>query len=329
MQRHKPDDALIRSSNSGLAGEDRLAIGTGGAAGEAGIIGPGVQAGIARRSNARGPTVASASLSGTPCRRGGVGKPADAIAPQAEDLNVPNNWLPLKPANPDAVAFRRDHGVALGVVANFAALAIVAATTTVVFFGIAFVQLRPPAASAFGQPLLRSTIVAAVPSAGLSRRGAVAKADRLPPKLAEPVATRDFGGGAATPPPTAKRAGFTADAAAAGATVADGRGAEPQALAQTIQNQRPNDQVAGLLARGDAFLRAGDIASARLFYERAANGGDGQAALRAGVTFDPAFLASTGLRMRGDPARAVDWYRRALALGASNAEPYLHRLESK
>ena len=50
------------------------------------------------------------------------------------------------------------------------------------------------------------------------------------------------------------------------------------------------------MARGDSFLGAGDIASARLFYERAADAGDGHAALRLGATFDPDFLDRAGMR---------------------------------
>ena len=57
--------------------------------------------------------------------------------------------------------------------------------------------------------------------------------------------------------------------------------------------------------RGDDFLKAGDISSARLFYERAAEMGDGAAALRLGATFDPGFLARSVVRgITGDPAQA-------------------------
>ncbi len=270
MQRHKPDDAPIRSSSSGLAG--------------------------------------------------------------AEDPNAANDWLlpPLLAANPGAIVFRRECGSALGVAVGLAAFAIAAATTIVVFFGIAFVQLRPPATPTLSQPLLRarSAAIAAMPLAGLPG-DAAGNAAQAAQKLAAPMPARHFGGDAATPLPTAKRAGFTPQPGAARATGADPRAAAQPRQDQTPNDQAANDQAAGLLIRGDAFLRAGDVASARLFYERAADGGDGEAALRAGATFDPIFLASIGLRMRGDPARALDWYRRALALGASNAEPYLHRLESK
>ena len=49
-------------------------------------------------------------------------------------------------------------------------------------------------------------------------------------------------------------------------------------------------EIAVLVARGDAFVGMRDIASARLFYLRAAEAGDGRAAMRMAVTFDPEFL---------------------------------------
>jgi hypothetical protein len=89
-------------------------------------------------------------------------------------------------------------------------------------------------------------------------------------------------------------------------------------------------ELTELLAHGDALLRTGDIASARLFYERAAAAGDGRAALRLGATFDPAFLGSAGLRnAQGDAAEARSWYSRALDLGAAEAKRQLNSLETK
>jgi hypothetical protein len=79
--------------------------------------------------------------------------------------------------------------------------------------------------------------------------------------------------------------------------------------------------AAGLVTRGDQLLAMRDVASARLFYERAAQAGDGQGALRMGMTFDPVFLDRSGFRsVRGDPTQAVSWYNRAAALGNSAAE---------
>jgi hypothetical protein len=77
-----------------------------------------------------------------------------------------------------------------------------------------------------------------------------------------------------------------------------------------------DEQITALVARGDAFLSGGDIASARLFFQRAADAGDGRAAMRLAVTFDAAFLDRAGVHgVRGDPEQAAYWYRRARELG--------------
>ena len=90
------------------------------------------------------------------------------------------------------------------------------------------------------------------------------------------------------------------------------------------------EEITELLAHGDTLLRRGDVASARLFYERAANAGDGRAALRAGATFDPAFVGRDVLRgVRGDPAEARLWYQRARELGEAEAERRLKSFETK
>jgi hypothetical protein len=79
--------------------------------------------------------------------------------------------------------------------------------------------------------------------------------------------------------------------------------------------------VAELLARGDSFVLIGDLASARVFYTRAADAGDARAAVRMGATFDPVFLKRAGLRnTSGDPAQARSWYRRASDVGAGQGE---------
>jgi hypothetical protein len=64
-------------------------------------------------------------------------------------------------------------------------------------------------------------------------------------------------------------------------------------------------EIAELLAHGDSFVVIGDLASARVSYERAASAGDGRAALRMGTAFDPAFLRRARLPLTfGDPAQA-------------------------
>jgi hypothetical protein len=97
----------------------------------------------------------------------------------------------------------------------------------------------------------------------------------------------------------------------------------PQATAPIASSPSEESpaEIAALVARGDSFLGARDIASARLFYERAADAGDGFAALRLGATFDPAFLDSAGIHsIRADPEQAASWYSRARELGDSVGE---------
>jgi TPR repeat protein len=89
-------------------------------------------------------------------------------------------------------------------------------------------------------------------------------------------------------------------------------------------------QIAALLARGDASLATGDVASARLFYERAADSGEARAAMRLAETFDPFFLGRGRLRgVSGDLGRALFWYRRARDLGATEVERRLSTLETE
>ena len=90
-----------------------------------------------------------------------------------------------------------------------------------------------------------------------------------------------------------------------------------------------NAETKALLARGDAFLATGDLASARLFYEFAVAAGNGMAALRLGGTFDPAFLTRARIgRIQGDLRRALYWYRKARDLGSEDAEILLKNMEN-
>jgi hypothetical protein len=112
-------------------------------------------------------------------------------------------------------------------------------------------------------------------------------------------------------------------------------GAGIPAATTTLETAPPKEpssatvETAPLLERGDRLFGIGDIASARLFYERAADAGEGQAALRLGETYDPAFLERAQLRVPGDRALAVFWYRRARELGASEAEILLKGAQAK
>jgi hypothetical protein len=79
-------------------------------------------------------------------------------------------------------------------------------------------------------------------------------------------------------------------------------------------------QAKALRVKGDELMGMGDVATARLYYERAADAGDGRAALLAGHTYNPEILAGFGVKgMQGDMAEAEKWYERARALGEKDA----------
>jgi TPR repeat protein len=71
----------------------------------------------------------------------------------------------------------------------------------------------------------------------------------------------------------------------------------------------------------------GDVASARLLLKRAAEGGNAQAALALGSTYDPLVigrLAAVGVVP--DAAKAQDWYRKAASLGSDVAAAQIAKL---
>jgi hypothetical protein len=89
-------------------------------------------------------------------------------------------------------------------------------------------------------------------------------------------------------------------------------------------------EITELLDHGDSLLHNGDVASARLFYERAADAGDGRAALRLGATFDPEFLGRLGLgKLQANPAAAQSWYSRARDLGTVDAKRQLNSINTR
>jgi hypothetical protein len=121
-------------------------------------------------------------------------------------------------------------------------------------------------------------------------------------------------------PPTATSADRTtpqpgADAGYPGATSLRAPPSEPAPQPAADGQPLSAPEIAALVARGDILLAAGDIASARLLFERATDSRDSRAAMRLAVTYDAAFLERAGVHgLRGDPERAAFWYRRAREL---------------
>jgi hypothetical protein len=144
------------------------------------------------------------------------------------------------------------------------------------------------------------------------------------PVTAAAATTSDTNANTAAPPLAVERSPGPAESNSAD-NVVNSQPAQPLGQLPNLQTEKqqmaPPDG-ATLIARGDAFLAARDITSARLFYQHAADAGDGAAALRLGVTFDPAFGRAES-RGVGDRTMALRWYEHARALGNSDAELFL------
>ncbi len=92
--------------------------------------------------------------------------------------------------------------------------------------------------------------------------------------------------------------------------------------------QLDREEISVLLRRGEDFIANGDLASARLVLQRAAEAGDPRAALRLAGTYDPIVLeqqSAPGFAVNPNIAMARTWYERAKDLGSTDA---LRRLES-
>jgi hypothetical protein len=97
----------------------------------------------------------------------------------------------------------------------------------------------------------------------------------------------------------------------------------------TVQKMAPEDRdrAVRLVRKGDEHLSEGNIAAARLLYERAAEAGLAEGAMALAGTYDAAELARLNVRGIAPSAKeARRWYERARELGAAGAAAQLQRL---
>jgi hypothetical protein len=95
---------------------------------------------------------------------------------------------------------------------------------------------------------------------------------------------------------------------------------------------RPLDpeQIKLLMKQGEQFIAAGDMVTARLPFQRAAEAGDANAAAALGATYDPTVLARFGVvGISADVAEARSWYRKAEKLGSLEARQRLEALADR
>ena len=89
-------------------------------------------------------------------------------------------------------------------------------------------------------------------------------------------------------------------------------------------------QIALWLKRGEEFTAAGDFASARLVFQRAAETGNAKAAFMLAGTYDPAVLdLIRAMGVAPDIAKARLWYEKAKNLGSPEAARRLELLVQK
>ena len=183
------------------------------------------------------------------------------------------------------------------------------------------ISSAPPAPAASAAPPETNAAVAApAPSAAAP---AAPTGPAAPPQTAAAVA-------APTPSPAPAEPALAAVRPPASPTpVSPSAVTAPTPKTPPDQPRLAAPEIAALLARGDSLLEAGDIVSARLFYERASDAGNGRAALRLGATYDPSFLGRVHLSRYADATQALAWYRRARDLGESGAELWIKGLDIK
>ena len=103
----------------------------------------------------------------------------------------------------------------------------------------------------------------------------------------------------------------------------------PPAVEAPPVRRLDTEELATLLKRARGLIAIGDIASARLLLERAADAQEAGAALLLAQTYDPAVLGTPDARsITVDPAKARDWYRKAARFGSQDAQLRLSQMQN-
>jgi len=204
----------------------------------------------------------------------------------------------------------------------------------------------PPAqlAAAVPEPAQPQRSIAAPPLAAEPTGAEVATARRTPPSaMASASPTRDEiaaayqsalkGNKVAVPEPVAREASREVAAVTPTAPVVAVAPAvrEPVPVTREAVPARriDPDELAVLLKRAKSLLAIGDITSARLLLERAADAQEAEAALMLAGTYDPQVLGSQDLRsVTPDAAAAKVWYEKAAELGSADAKRRLGQLQN-
>jgi TPR repeat protein len=106
-------------------------------------------------------------------------------------------------------------------------------------------------------------------------------------------------------------------------------GAQDPPLSTAVRALDP-EKIKLLTKRGEQFIAAGDVVTARIAFQRAAEAGDANAAIALGATYDPTVLARFGVvGITADVSEARSWYRKAEKLGSPEATRRLELLADR
>ena len=90
------------------------------------------------------------------------------------------------------------------------------------------------------------------------------------------------------------------------------------------------EEIKLLTKQGEQFAAAGDLVTARILFQRAAEAGDATAAMALGATYDFNVLAKLGVvGMVADVEKARSWYRKAESFGSPEASRRLNALANR
>jgi hypothetical protein len=93
----------------------------------------------------------------------------------------------------------------------------------------------------------------------------------------------------------------------------------PPARKDVVRNLDP-EEIKLLMQQGEQFASTGDLVTARLAFQRAAEAGDPAAAIALGATYDPTVLAKLGVvGIAADVEKARAWYQKAETFGSKEA----------
>jgi hypothetical protein len=80
------------------------------------------------------------------------------------------------------------------------------------------------------------------------------------------------------------------------------------------------EEIKLLMRQGEQFIASGDVVTARIVIQRAAEAGDADAAVALGATYDPIVFANLGVAGLGaNVEKARTWYQKAESLGSTEA----------